>query len=170
VIGLLSIDIDGMDYWVWENISAVRPDIVVCEYNAAFGDVYPITVPHQPDFDRMRAHYSGWYFGASIGALCHLAKAKGYSSVGTNSAGRNAFFLLDHHFQKLADRVADKRPRVCRFRISWDRAGSLDYKSVLDLPELKSLPAQRVDTNEVVALGDLGAIFSPEWVRQARAE
>ena len=42
-IGLLSIDIDGNDYWVWEAIRAVRPIICVCEYNAVFGDIgrYP---------------------------------------------------------------------------------------------------------------------------------
>ena len=42
-IGLLSIDIDGNDYWVWEAIRAVRPIICVCEYNAVFGDIWPIS-------------------------------------------------------------------------------------------------------------------------------
>jgi hypothetical protein len=169
-IGLLSIDIDGMDYWVWDNISAVKPDIVVCEYNGAFGDVHPITIPYNPDFDRMKAHHSGWYFGASIKALCSLAAVKGYSLIGTNSAGCNAFFLLDHHFEKLRDRVADKRPRIPRFRVSRDPAGKLNYKTVLEQPEIMALPVERVDTHEVLPLGALGEIYSPEWLRQARAE
>lgn len=45
-IGILSIDIDGNDYYIWEAIDAVKPDIVVCEYNAVFGDIYPITIPY----------------------------------------------------------------------------------------------------------------------------
>jgi hypothetical protein len=170
-IGLLSIDIDGMDYWVWEKIDAVRPDIVVCEYNAAFGDIHPVTVPYDPDFQRMRAHYSGWYFGASIGALCHLAARKGYALVGTNSAGSNAFFVLEHHYETLAARIGDKRPRAPRFKISRDASGQLDHKSIIELTEpLASMPLERVDTREVLAFGDLEPIFSAEWIRQVRAE
>lgn len=45
-IGLLSIDIDGNDYWVWEAIEAVNPIIVVCEYNAVFGDRWPISIAY----------------------------------------------------------------------------------------------------------------------------
>ena len=170
-IGLLSIDIDGMDYWVWERIEAVQPDIVVCEYNPMFGDLHPITVPHNPDFDRMKAHYSGCYFGASIAALVHLAARKGYSLVGTNTTGCNAFFVRDAHMASLGPRIADKRPRPARFRVSHDTAGQLDHKTTLEAVELlTALPVARVDTNEVVAIGSLGGLFSPEWLRHIKAE
>ncbi len=169
-IGLLSIDIDGMDYWVWERIDTIEPDIVVCEYNAVFGDIHAITVPHNADFGRMKAHHSGCYFGASIGALCHLGALKGYKLVGTNSAGCNAFFVRDRHYQALAGRIADMTPRAPRFRISRDSAGNLDYKNILEVFEtLKALPVVRVDTGAVSPLGELGAVFSDEWVRQVSA-
>lgn len=169
-IGLLSIDIDGMDYWVWERVSAVRPDIVICEYNAAFGDVHPLTIPHNADFERFKAHHSGCYFGASIDALCRLAARKGYSLVGTNSAGCNAFFVLNEHYAKLEGQIADKRPRAARFRPWHDHNHQLDHRITLEVvEELMSLPVQRVDTEEIMPLGQLKPLFSAEWLRQMQA-
>ena len=49
-IGLLSIDIDGNDYWVWESIDIIKPRIVVCEYNSVFGDQQAVTVPLRRGF------------------------------------------------------------------------------------------------------------------------
>lgn len=92
-IGLLSIDIDGNDYWVWKAIDAVNPVIVVAEYNYRFGGERAVTVPYDENFDRERAHPSKIYYGASLKALCLLAKSKGYAFVGCNSNGVNAFFI-----------------------------------------------------------------------------
>ena len=63
-IGLLSIDIDGNDYWVWEAIEVVSPVIVVVEYNSVFGPDATVTVPYDPAFTRRAAHHSNLYFGA----------------------------------------------------------------------------------------------------------
>jgi hypothetical protein len=92
-IGLLSIDIDGNDYWVWQAIDVVSPRIVVAEYNARFGPTRAVTVPYDPAFTRARAHYSMIYYGASLRALELLGQRKGYVLVGCNSAGNNAFFV-----------------------------------------------------------------------------
>ena len=94
-IGLLSIDIDGNDYWVWEAIDAVIPSIIVVEYNSRFGPERAVTVPYDPEFFRTTAHYSNIYYGASLAALCLLGKRKGYSFVGCNTAGSNAFFVRE---------------------------------------------------------------------------
>ncbi len=94
-IGLLSIDIDGNDYWVWEAIDVVSPSIVVIEYNSRFGPERAVTVPYDPGFIRTSAHYSNIYYGASLAALCLLGKRKGYSFVGSNSSGSNAFFVRE---------------------------------------------------------------------------
>jgi hypothetical protein len=92
-IGVLSIDIDGNDYWVWEAIDIVLPIVVVVEYNSRFGPENAVTVPYDAGFVQSAAHYSGLYFGASLAALCLLGKRKGYSFVGCNTAGNNAFFV-----------------------------------------------------------------------------
>jgi hypothetical protein len=92
-IGLLSIDIDGNDYWVWEAINVIHPSVVVVEYNSRFGPERSVTVPYDASFVQLTAHHSGLYFGASLAALCLLGRRKGYSFVGCNTAGNNAFFV-----------------------------------------------------------------------------
>jgi hypothetical protein len=92
-IGLLSVDIDGNDYWVWEAITVVSPAIVVLEYNGRFKPEQSVTVPYDPGFQRGQAHYSHIYYGASLAALTKLSAAKGYALVGSNRVGSNAFFV-----------------------------------------------------------------------------
>ncbi|KYC39548.1 NADH dehydrogenase [Scytonema hofmannii PCC 7110] len=102
-IGLLSIDIDGNDYWVWEAINVIHPVIVIVEYNYRLGSQAAVTIPYSEDFDRAKTHHSMIYFGASLKALCLLAKRKGYVFVGCCSNGVNAFFIR-----------ADKKPSSVR--------------------------------------------------------
>jgi hypothetical protein len=85
-IGILSVDIDGNDYWVWEAITAVEPAIVVCEYNAIFGPARSVTVPYDAAFQRAHAHWSHLYAGASLAALVALGKRKDLAFIGTNCA------------------------------------------------------------------------------------
>ncbi len=94
-IGLLSIDIDGNDYWVWEEITAADPALVIVEYNSIFGPDVPVTIPYRADFTRTQAHSSNLYWGTSLAALCRLAVKKGYAWIGCNSAGNNAYFVRE---------------------------------------------------------------------------
>ncbi len=92
-IDLLSVDIDGNDFWVWKAISVIRPRVVAIEYNASFGPDESLTVEYDPGFDRKAKHASGWYHGASIAALAELGRRRGYALVGGDSSGVNAFFV-----------------------------------------------------------------------------
>lgn len=92
-LDLLSIDIDGNDLWVWEALTAVRPRLVVIEYNGSFGPDRSASVPYDPDFDRLARHASGYYHGASVTALHRTARRKGYVLAGCDSNGVNAFFV-----------------------------------------------------------------------------
>lgn len=91
-IGILHIDLDGNDYWIWKEINVISPIIVILEYNSIFGTDRPITIPYDKNFIRTSAHYSNLYFGASLKALHQLSADKGYSFIGCNSAGNNAYF------------------------------------------------------------------------------
>lgn len=91
-IGLLSIDIDGNDYWVWEAVEVVRPEVVVAEYNHRFGSEAAVTIPYDENF-RRGERFPVHYFGASLAALCRLGTRKGYAFIGCNSNGVNAFFV-----------------------------------------------------------------------------
>jgi hypothetical protein len=92
-IGLLSIDIDGNDFWIWRAIDVINPVIVVVEYNHRFGRQAAVTIPYKEKFDRTMTGHGPIYFGASLQALCWLAKRKGYVFVGCGSNGVNAFFV-----------------------------------------------------------------------------
>lgn len=92
-IDLLSLDIDGNDYWVWEALTAVRPRVAAVEYNATFGPERSVSVPYRRGFDRYAEHVSGFYHGASLAALAKLGAEKGYVLVGCDSRGANAFFV-----------------------------------------------------------------------------
>ena len=91
-IGVLSIDVDGNDYWFLEALIDLKPAIIISEYNSSFGLV-PVTVPYDPAFDRREKHPSGTYYGASLSALTHLAQTNGYSLIEVEQSGVNAFFL-----------------------------------------------------------------------------
>ena len=94
-IGLISIDIDGVDYWIWEELKVINPDIVVIEYNSRLGSNDSLVVPYEDQFDRKRKHHSTIYFGASLNALYKLGLKKGYLLAGTNNNGSNAFFVKE---------------------------------------------------------------------------
>jgi hypothetical protein len=86
---VLSIDIDGNDYWVWAAIRRWRPRVVVIEYNASFPPPQKWVMAENP------AHrWNGTnYFGASLESLAALGREKGYALVATDSRGVNAFFV-----------------------------------------------------------------------------
>lgn len=85
---LLSIDIDGNDYWVWKAITRYRPRVVVIEYNASYP---PPRLWVRAESD---APWNGTdWFGASLESLARLGQGKGYTLVGCSQMGVNAFFV-----------------------------------------------------------------------------
>jgi hypothetical protein len=141
-IGLLSIDIDGNDYWVWQAIDVVNPSIVVLEYNSGLGPERAVTIPYDAGFVRSKAHYSNLYYGASLSALWLLGKRKGYSLVGCNSAGNNAFFVRDDLRPASLPEVRPKDAFVrAQFRESRAADGTLAFLSgTQEMTILDSLP------------------------------
>jgi hypothetical protein len=86
---LLSIDIDGNDYWIWDSVNEFAPRIVVIEYNSGLDPASQLVQPYQP----LGAWDSTSFYGASLGALRHLASRKGYRLVHAELTGTNAFFV-----------------------------------------------------------------------------
>lgn len=153
-LGLLHIDIDGNDYWVWNAIDACDPTIVIMEYNSVFGSERPITVPYDPAFVRSKAHYSRLFYGASLPALCHLANQKEYAFVGSNSAGNNAYFVKRTCLGPLKELTAVEGYVESRFSESCDERGGLtlvrgDARRAL----IADLPVVDVSTGEELKLG-----------------
>lgn len=153
-VGILSIDIDGMDYWVAEALSQWRPSILIMEYNAVFGQTRAITVPYSAAFDRTKAHASNLYFGASLAATNAIAEKLGCALVGTNRAGNNAFFvrrdLINDRIKALS--VADAFTQS-RFRESRGTDGRLTYcRGHKRLDTIRGLPVVNVETGLVESL------------------
>ena len=94
-IDLLSLDIDGNDYWVWEALDCISPRVVVLEYRTVWGPERSVTVPYRPDF--VGEHVGGGldYAGASLPAFVKLGRRKGYRLVGCERLCFNAFFLRE---------------------------------------------------------------------------
>ena len=126
-IGLLSLDIDGVDYWVLKKLSVLEPSIIICEYNSLYGLNKSITVPYKMDFDRSKEHYSNLYYGASIQAFIELMKSKQYFLLGTNSAGNNAFFMKNKFLKEANKAIVEKKIFTSKFRESKNKNGSLTF-------------------------------------------
>lgn len=90
-IDLLSIDIDGNDYWVWEGIRNYDAKVVVIEYNAEFGAKTKWIMK----YDKNYLWNGSCCYGASLKALEELGEKKGYKLVGCNLYGINAFFIKE---------------------------------------------------------------------------
>jgi hypothetical protein len=93
-IDLLSLDVDGNDYWIWKALTCTTPRVVVLEFNAACGPEQSLTISYQPDF-RLDLTVQPYACGASLPAFVKLARSKGYRLVGLQSLGFNAFFVRD---------------------------------------------------------------------------
>lgn len=149
-IGLLHIDIDGNDYWVWKAINVVEPIIVIVEYNSLFGYDKPWTIPYDSSFFRGNAHYSNLYYGTSLLSLCDLAEEKGYSFIGCNTNGNNAYFVKKDYIKELKVLTPKQGYYESKFSESRNEKGELTYLRGKDrLNLLKGMPIYNTRTETV---------------------
>lgn len=155
-IGILSIDIDGNDYHILDQIDMNRlnPSILILEYNSVFGADRKISIPYDKSFVRSEAHYSNLYFGASLAALTGLANRLGYALVGSNSLGSNAFYVRR---DLLNDKVHEKSVKEAyvesKFKESRDKENNLSYLRGKERYEaIKGLKVLNTDTGNIESL------------------
>lgn len=125
-IGLLHIDLDGNDYWIWDAIKSISPVIFIAEYNSVFG-THPWTIPYSESFYRTDAHYSNLYWGSGLGPIYNLSKGKGYSFIGCNSAGNNAYFVRNDKLKDLTPLSLQEGIVISKYRESRSLEGHLDF-------------------------------------------
>lgn len=151
-IGLLHIDIDGVDYHIFNEIdlSTLNPSILIFEYNSLFA-LRPITVPYSKDFDRTSKHYSNLYWGASITAFEYLASKKGYALVASNMAGNNIYFIRkDLLNDKINMLSAEEVHKNSKFRDCKNENGILSLLSWAERSEaIKGLEVMNVTTGNM---------------------
>lgn len=96
---ILSIDIDGNDYWIWEAMKSHSPRVVVIEYNGSLDPASSLVQPYRPDLSWDRSDC----FGASAGAICSLAVRKGYTPIYTDICGVNLFAIRNDLLGRFTD-------------------------------------------------------------------
>lgn len=155
-IGILSIDIDGNDYWVFEQINVVSPRIIICEYNSIWGAEKKVTMPYDENFIRTQKHYSNLYYGASISALTDLANKKGYSLITSNFNGNNIFFVRNDLIDNLKVLSPQEAYVKASFRESRDENGTLTFLNFEDARDLiKDLELLDIEKNETIKVSSL---------------
>ncbi|WP_152630565.1 hypothetical protein [Thalassospira sp. HJ] len=172
-IGVLSIDIDGNDYWVWKAISCVDPIIVIIEYNALLGDQKCISTPYDPAFVRGKKHFSHVYFGGSVRAMCDLAAEKGYTFIGTNSNGVNAFFVRSDCAQPVLDKMDAVVAYPSKLREARNSRGALSFSRGIDrvspIQDCAFIDLSK-SKSKTVSLRSLGDIYSKNWLAGKKSE
>jgi hypothetical protein len=152
-IGLLHIDLDGNDYHILSEIDLLKlnPAILIMEYNSVFGIERAITVPYREDFSRTRAHYTNLFWGASLAALNYAASSKGYSLIGCNIAGNNAYFIRNNILNENIRAVSViEAYKESKYRESRNQDYSLSFLAGKEKSEIiKGLEVINVETNEI---------------------
>ncbi len=90
-IDFMSIDVDGIDYYLLEEVS-FYPKLICIEYNFWYGKNVKCSVPYNENF---RWKMGSLYSGASLLALNDLLNSKGYHLIALDSGCVNAFFIRD---------------------------------------------------------------------------
>ena len=127
-----SLDIDGIDFYIFDKILDFNFPIVVAEYNSLFSVKNKYSVPFSEKFSRYDYHPSQLIFGCSLDALNFVAEKKGYSLVYCESNGVNSFFVnnnyLPNSFVKLSPKEAFKE----NYKLK-NQSKEFDLKNVLEL-------------------------------------
>jgi hypothetical protein len=150
-IGILSIDVDGNDYWIFNAIENINADIIIIEYNSHFKSTKQLTIPYNPSFTRSGAHFSKIYYGASISALNNLANSKGYKLVASNRSGNNLFFVREELMENFKELSIEDAYKEINFRECHNEQNELFYPTFnesLDL--IKDLDLVDLESNSLV--------------------
>ena len=139
-----------------EDLSSVK--VVVVEYNPLFGSTFAVSVPRDDNFDRANKHQSCIYYGASLKAFIYLLDIKGFSFIGTNRVGNNAFFVKTSNFEKIATVLPNNLSEHTDWRIreSRDSYGNLSFLSGADrVLQISEMPVIEVQTGKKLTVGSL---------------
>ena len=160
-IDVFSLDLDGNDYWILRESDLKNVKVVVVEYNPLFGRTHEVTVPREDSFDRTSKHESWLYYGASLLAFVGELKKKGFTFVGTNRVGNNAFFVSsgDAGLIPFQPDPLDASFYDWRIRESRDSAGNLNFLSgAARQSAMGSMPLLDLQTNKLITVTEANAI------------
>jgi len=159
-LDIFSLDIDGIDYWILNELPDDISKIIVAEYNPYFGPDLEITVPYSENFNRSEYHSSNLCWGMSLRALINLMTKKEFIYIGSNSLKNNAFFIKNDlkKLLSLDDIDINKLDSFtnARYRENKDKNNKLQLSSPdqnLDL--IKECKVLDLKTNKICKIEDL---------------
>ena len=92
-VDVLSLDMDGNDYYIWEEISEIQPRICVFETQNVVPSNLAVTIPYKEDYVMGEGGFDRQFRSVSLLAMIKLSKKKGYTLVGSHKHGFNVFFV-----------------------------------------------------------------------------
>lgn len=159
-IDIFSIDIDGIDYWIINELPNDKYKIIVSEYNPYFGPDIEVTVPYLENFLRSEYHFSNLCYGMSLRALINLMHKKGYKFLGSSSSKDNAFFVKSELFNLIGINEIDitnlNKYTRAKFRENRNQASELLYNNPEENFEIiKNCEVQDLKSNKICKIKDL---------------
>ena len=157
-IGLLSIDIDGNDFWVWQAINVINPSIIICEYNSLFGFEEAFTIPYSADFIRGAGKPLNFY-GTSLKAAYQLARQRGYFFIGCNSAGNNAYFISEKYRSRcpIDEKSLQEGYNFAIFSEAWDlnrepKRGKDKIQSInnMEVMDIETMRLKKINAEQII--------------------
>lgn len=120
-IDLLSVDIDGNDFHVYDAISVINPRVVVLEHNG-YPPPLDWVMPYDPNF---RWDCKSGEYGSSLLANARLTAQKGYTLVSTGIYSANGFYVRN-------DLLGDQFPGLGAVEDFWR---PLNYEAIINFPK-----------------------------------
>ncbi len=135
-IDLLSLDIDGMDYWVWKSIECIQPRVCVFETYNVIPSHLALTAKYDPNFYYLNQPVEQQdYRSASLLAMVKLCQTKGYRLIGSHRHGFNCFFMRNDVGQNYLPEVSveschDNPYTKLAQSFRWEQVKNLDWQEV----------------------------------------
>ena len=132
-IDLFSLDMDGVDYWIWKSLDVVSPRVIVVEFQGILGFDKSVTIPYKSDFSRSKEYED--FLGASLAAFVKLADSKGYRLVGCNKYCFNAFFIKEELAQDVLPTLSAEECFLLHPIPEWiKKEREIRFKKIENLP------------------------------------
>ena len=135
-IDILSLDIDGNDYYIMKRLLILNPSLIICEYNPAY-HLRPICSIYKKDFDRTKEQDQWLYYGCSIKGWEILMKKNGYLPVAISNSGVNVFFIKENLINETKDVIDINKsfvdynwPDNLTHEDQWEKIKNMDYKNI----------------------------------------
>lgn len=135
-VDLFSLDIDGMDYWVWKAVEKIQPRVCIFETVNYVPSDMALTARYDAKFSMHNAQGDGqFYRGASTLAMVKASREKGYRLVGAHRHGFNCIFMKngvgEEYFPEVSVESVHDNPNTRRSQATkWPRVRDFDWQAV----------------------------------------